>query len=313
MESDKNYFKSWESLFLANRSFLISFAFRMTGSLAEAEDLAQETFLECAKIDPATIKNHKSWLTKVCSNKAIDHLKSAASKRETYPGTWLPDAVPDSLQIWENLNSAESPDKNILLSESLTTSFLLLIDKLSPEERAVYLLGEVFEYSFKEISALLNKSDDACRKIAERARKAILQNKPVFTSKKSESSEKLIADFFTAVKSGDHATLLNLLSEKSEFWADGGGKVSAARTILKDPNLIANFFKGIGRSNVFQATEFKLERAQVNARPGVIITKMLPSGVWEFETIFSFEIEDGKIARIYAQRNPDKLSVLLKN
>src|SRR6185295_14870114 len=170
----ENYHNDWESDWKQYRPFLISFAFRMTGSLSEAEDLVQDTFLECARIPRSEIKNPKSWLTKICANKGIDHLKSAYKKRETYPGTWLPDVIPDSLQIWTSLHESESPEENLIASESITTSFLLLVERLTPEERAVYLLSEVFEYSFREISTFLEKSEDACRKTAQRARAAVL-------------------------------------------------------------------------------------------------------------------------------------------
>src|SRR5580692_11131487 len=119
---NENNLSVWEEDWKQYRSFLISFAYRMTGSLSEAEDLVQDTFLECAAVPRPEIKNPKSWLTKICANKGIDHLKSAYKKRETYPGPWLPDAVPDSLQIWSNLNESESPEKSLITSESLTTS-----------------------------------------------------------------------------------------------------------------------------------------------------------------------------------------------
>src|SRR3954465_640983 len=155
MGRGENHLSEWESLWTQYRTYLISFAFRMTGSLSEAEDLVQETFIECARVSPSEIQNPKSWLTKICANKGIDHLKSAYKRRETYPGTWLPDAIPDSLQVWSNLHGSETPEKTLINSETLTTSFLLLAERLTPEERAVYLLSEVFEYSYREIAALL--------------------------------------------------------------------------------------------------------------------------------------------------------------
>src|SRR5436309_10745350 len=138
MGHGENHLSEWENLSTQYRTYLISFAFRMTGSLSEAEDLVQETFMECARVSPSEIKNPKSWLTKICANKGIDHLKSAYKKRETYPGPWLPDVIPDSLQIWTSLHDSESPEKNLIASESLSTSFLLLVERLTPEERAVY-------------------------------------------------------------------------------------------------------------------------------------------------------------------------------
>ncbi len=128
MDTGKNHFLSeWENHFSTHRSALLSYAFRMTGSLAEAEDIVQDVFLQCADVNPETLASPKAWLMKVCSNKGIDHLKRAYQKRETYPGTWLPDAVPDSFQLWDHLKSGAPADSQMALSESLTTSFLLLV------------------------------------------------------------------------------------------------------------------------------------------------------------------------------------------
>jgi RNA polymerase sigma-70 factor (ECF subfamily) len=306
----ENHLSAWELDWKQHRPFLISFAFRLTGSLTEAEDLVQDTFVECANVPRSEIKNAKSWLTRICANKGIDHLRSAYKKRETYPGAWLPDVIPDSLQIWSQLHGGESPEKTLIESESLTPSFLLLAERLTPEERAVYLLSEVFEYSFKEISTFLDKSEEACRKTAQRARTAV-QAAPRFVAD-SPDSTKLIARFFDCARNGDKEALLELLSDESEFWSDGGGKVPAAKTILAEPGSIATFFAALGTSKAFASGDFKLDYTPVSSRPGLIISRKLPSGLWGFETIFSFEIQDEKIVRIYAQRNPDKLQSLLR-
>jgi RNA polymerase sigma-70 factor (ECF subfamily) len=309
MTMNEDHLHAWEADLKEYRPFLISFAYRMTGSLSEAEDLVQDTFLECARVPRSEIRNPKSWLTKICANKGIDHLKSAYKRRETYPGTWLPDAIPDSLQVWTSLQGSESPEKTLIASESLTTSFLLLVERLTPEERAVYLLSEVFEYSYKEIASLLDKSEDACRKTAQRARAAV-QSAPKFSATTSDSMD-LIARFFESAKNGDNASLMELLADESEFWSDGGGKVSAAKTVLRERSDIARFFASLGKSKVFVPDDFKVELTHVSSRPGLIVSRRLQSGLWTFETIFSFEIRDGKIERIYAQRNPDKLKFLL--
>ena len=309
MAMSEDHLNAWESDWKQYRPFLIGFAYRMTGSLSEAEDLVQETFLECARVPRSEIRNPKSWLTKICANKGIDQLKSAYKRRETYPGTWLPDVIPDSLQVWTNLHGSESPEKSLIASESLTTSFLLLVERLTPEERAVYLLSEVFEYSYKEISSLLDKSEDACRKTAQRAR-AALQSAPKFAAASPDSTS-LIARFFECAKNGDNASLMELLSDESEFWADGGGKVPAAKSILTERSKIANFFAALGTSKAFAPGDFKLDFTMVSSRPGLVVSRKLPSGLWTFETIFSFELRDEKIARVYAQRNPDKLKALL--
>lgn len=308
MEMKENYLSDWEEDWKQHRSFLISFAYRMTGSFSEAEDLVQDTFLECANAPRGEIRNPKSFLTKICANKGIDHLKSAYKKRETYPGPWLPDVIPDSLQVWASLHESASPEKKLMASESLTASFLLLAERLTPDERAVYLLSEVFEYSFKEIATLLDKSQDACRKTAQRARGAVL-SAPRFAAN-SPNSTRLISEFFESAMNGDNASLIALLSEESEFWSDGGGKVSAAKTVVKEKTKIADFFAALGTSKAFVLSDCKLDFTQVSSRPGLIVSRQLPSGLWTVDTVFSFEILDGTIARIYAQRNPDKLKVI---
>ena len=310
-DMSENHLGAWEEDWKEHRPFLISFAYRLTGSLSEAEDLVQETFLECAGVPRSEVRNSKSWLAKVCANKGIDHLKSAYKRRETYPGPWLPDVIPDSLQVWTSLGGSESPEKTLIRSESLTTSFLLLAERLTPEERAVYLLSDVFDYPFKEISAFLDKSEVACRKTAQRARRAV-QEGPRFAPPTPDSTG-VIARFFECAKNGDRASLVELLSDESEFWSDGGGQVPAAKTVLTERLKIAQFFAALGVSRAFLEGDFKLEFTQVSSRPGLIISRRLPSGLWIFETILSFEIQNQRISRIYAQRNPDKLKALLRS
>jgi RNA polymerase sigma-70 factor (ECF subfamily) len=305
-----NYLNAWQSHFSRHHKYLLSVAFRMTGSLSEAEDLVQECFIECAETDPTTIENQRAWLTRICSNKALDHLKRAYKQREVYVGPWLPDAIPDAFQLWEEALAAASPEKQAIVADSLTTSFLLLVEKLTPEERVVYLLSEVFDYSFREIGGFLEKTEEACRKIAERARKAISSKRSKFTAGRSDA-ERIISEFFTVAKEGNKEKLISMLAEGSEFWSDGGGKVAAAREVLLETDKIAQFMKGLGLAFVRRAHEIKIESASVNRRPGIIISRQLPSGEWTFETLISFELQGERISRIYAQRNPDKLAALL--
>lgn len=310
MDAQPLYFKEWDRFFLEHRSYLIAFAFRMTGSLAESEDLVQDVFIESAKVDPSKIENHKAWLTKICSHRALDLLKSAYKQRETYPGTWLPDAVPESLQSWSESFIDDSMEKKFLLSESLTTSFLILLERLNPEERAIYLLSEIFDYSFKEIAEMLDKSEASCRKIAQRARDFIVANRKRFEPKSINPTE-MIAKFFDLASHGDAAALSQMLAQDSEFWSDGGGKVAAVPHIVRTPHEIARFFAGIYSSPQAKKIEGKMEPHQINGRPGMVLSRKLASGEWILETLLSFEFDGDKIIRIYAQRNPDKLKSLM--
>lgn len=305
----KNYIREWESHFITYRPYLVSFAFRMTGSLAEAEELVQDTFLECAHVNPQEINNPKSWLTKVCSNKSLDLLKSAYKRRETYIGPWLPDAVPDSYEFWGKEES-ESLDHSLLVAESLSTTFLLLAEKLTPEERVVYILNEVFEYTFKEIATFLNKSDDTLRKTAQRARESILSQKVKYTSATPESQD-LIVKFFELAKSQDKTALMELLADDTEFWSDGGGKVSAIRVVLKVKFQIVSFFSSDYMAGIYNSPDVKIETAWVNGLPGLIISKKMPDESWVYDSIMSFETLGDKIVKIYSQRNPDKFLALI--
>jgi RNA polymerase sigma-70 factor (ECF subfamily) len=303
-----NSMKDWEKLWTKYRPSLVAFAFRMTGSLSEAEDLVQDSFMATTGVDPSTIENPKAWLVKICSNKCLDHLKSAYKKREDYRGPWLPDAIPDSFGLWPT--EPASPERELLLRETLTTSFLLMAERLSPEERVVYLLSEVFEYNFKDVAEFINKSEEACRKIAQRARQALDDARVKFTP--ARQAEKQIARFFELAQKGDEAALKDLLAEGSEFWSDSGGKVAAAPRVLTDRRQIAAFFKFLGTTPAFRLDGYKMEYGFVNGGPGLVISKILATGLWTFETVISFEMDGDQIARIYAQRNPDKLAAVLK-
>lgn len=305
-----SYFESWDSLFIKYRSYLVSFAFRMTGSLADAEDLVQETFLKCSEIDIKTIENPKSFLTKVCSNKGIDYLRSAKKKREVYPGIWLPDEIPKGLAPWDFNLEVSSPEEETILVESLTTSFLLILEKLSPQERIVFLLKEVFHYSYLEISELLDKKQESCRKIAERAREAVKKNRHLTFKPPSKEKEKVIFDFFSLAKEGDLQKMVKMLSSDTELWGDGGGHVKASGYLNKQEEIIS-FFDNLISSGIFNSHLHQVEFRQVNYRPGVVISRKLETGTWVFDTVLSLEIKDSKIIRIYAQRNPEKLATLI--
>lgn len=307
----QNYLSAWEPHFKTSRAYLLSLGFRMSGSLSEAEDIVQDAFIACQSVDPASIENHRAWLTRVCSNKALDALKVAHKKREAYIGVWLPDAVPDSFQFWSGLEDQSEPGDELLKKESLTTSFLLLLQKLSPEERVVYLLADIFHYSFREIAEFLEKSQEACKKISQRARKAIDDHKRFRSD--GVASEKVIHQFFELAKLGDAKALAQLLAPDSEFWPDSGGKVpTASKSVIKDLRRTSRFFAGIWSSKGFNSEYVKEEYHQINGRPGLIISSYSPEEqAWRIDTILSFEVENGRISRIYSQRNPDKLASLL--
>lgn len=284
-------------IFQSHSALLISMIYRMTGSLTEAEDIVQETALEWHQHDLQKIQNPKAWLIKVCTNKALDHLKKAYKKREVYPGTWLPEIIPNSLAPWKD---------EVEKKESLHTSFLILLESLSPQERVVYILRQVFEYSFKEISEWTRLTDTHCRKIYERSKKRISSQKPAFDGHNAHSL-RLLKDFFDYASQGNEKALQDLLHSQSEFWSDGGGKVSALPKIEKENEKISRFLARVFKNLSRTPENYKFDYLLINHLPGVIISRKEQSQLWALETLFSFEFTNNKVSRIYAQRNPEKL------
>jgi RNA polymerase sigma-70 factor, ECF subfamily len=304
-----NYLNAWEPHLTKHRPFLLSFSFRLTGSLSEAEDMVQETFIACAETDPATVNNHRSWLTKICANKSLDLLKSAAKKRETYPGVWLPDAVPDVFQYWGNIEEGIGPEKKMMNEESFTTGALLMLQKLSPEERVVWMLSDILDYSFQEIAELLKKSEEACKKTAQRARQAFSSFRR--NNLYSEENMKVIRKFYELASTGDAEGLEAMFSPDAEMWSDGGGKVPVASMhVLTDQKRMAKFIAAIWSQPFMQSPDVKQEYAHINRMSGMVISRRGADGNWILETISSIEVVDGKISRIYSQRSPDKLKAL---
>ncbi|HKY63537.1 MAG TPA: RNA polymerase sigma factor SigJ [bacterium] len=287
-------------IFNRHRGQLMALGYRMMGSLSEAEDLVQETYLRWQEAAPQAIENPKSWLTKVCSRLCIDQLRKAYRQREEYAGPWLPEPLPNAFRPWPE---PESPAET---SESLSIAFLLILEKLSPMERAVFLLHDVFNYTFKEVAAFVEGSEEQCRKLGQRAREAIQRERPRFDQPDPESF-KVLERFFSAARNGEEAVVQELLAADSEFWSDGGGKVPAAMKILDDPATIAKFLLGLGRLAKQQHLDFKSDFTMVNDRPGMLLARRQADGHYELETVFAFEFRGGKISRIYAMRNPDKL------
>ena len=300
---------TWELAYSQHKKYLTSLIFRMTGSLSEAEEIVQDAFVEFLNIDSKSINNSRSWLTKVCINKAINHMKSAYKQREFYPGLWLPDEIPESLGDWNKVHEENSEESRLILTESLTTSFLLLAENLSPEQRCVYILKEVFDYSFKDICSFIQKEDSTCRKIFQRAKESLSKLEKKF-SPPPENARTKIMEFFEHVKAGNTTAIESFLSSSPELFGDGGGKVNAAGHI-KGLDRVVMFMLHLGTSEVFNSSSYKIEYHKVNSRPGIVISKRLLDTKWIFDTILSFEFLDGRIERIYAQRNPDKLLTLL--
>lgn len=263
----------------------------MLGSVSDAEDIVQEAWLRWTRADVAAVEQPRSWLLTVVSRLCLDRLKSARAQREEYFGTWLPEPLVEQ--------AAPSPAEQV--DESVSIALLLVLEKLSPVERAGFLLHEVFGHSFDEIAAILDKPEPNCRKLVSRARQRVRAEKPRFATTHGEHEE-LLNRFLKACRVGEMAPLMSLLEESAALYSDGGGKASAVPTILTGAEAIAKFFLGIARSLGKGEANQEVRRTEFNGAPGLLV---LVDG--QPVTALTLEVHEGKIGAIYAHRNPDKL------
>lgn len=276
-----------ESLFAEHRAFLYSIAYRMLGSAADAEDLVQDLYLRWSETPVESVEAPKAYLASAITRLCMNHLRSARVRREAYVGPWLP----------EPLLTSGSPDP-AELAESLTLAFLVLLESLSPVERAVFLLSEVFGYDAEEIAGMVEKSPANCRQILHRARGAVAERKHRYAVPKA-SVEPLLRSFGEAVYGGDISGLLSMLHENAVVWTDGGGKAPAALNPIRGADRCARFLIGAAAKG---GARLHTVPAEINRQPGFV--NYLGG---EIVSTLVFDIADDKILAIYITVNPDKL------
>jgi RNA polymerase sigma-70 factor (ECF subfamily) len=242
---------------------LFSIAYRMLGSVADAEDLVQEAFLryERARADGVGIDSPKAYLTTVATRLAIDGLRSARVRRETYPGSWLPEPL---LTDRDELH----PDVMVDRADTLSMAFLVLLERLNPVERAVFLLHDVFGYEFTDIADIVGKSEANCRQIAVRARRYIEDGKPRFESSR-EKRDVLAEGFFAAVTEGDVDRLVEMLAADVVVYGDGGGKTLQWTAPIAGVERVARLLANVG--NQVRAVDGRFELREVNGQPGALV------------------------------------------
>jgi RNA polymerase sigma-70 factor (ECF subfamily) len=268
------------------RPTLIRVAYRMLGSVADAEDVVQEAFVRWMGTDRARVREPEAFLRRTVTRLCLDVLKSAHRRRETYLGPWLPDPVVE-----------EEAD------EDVTLPLLLALERLSPLERAAFLLHDVFGLGFEEVAATIGRDAAACRQLASRARVHVREARPRFRVEKERALE-LTQAFFTASRSGDMTALSTMLADDVSVYADGGGKRSAAKRPLHGLTRVLQLHKAL--ATIYAKRKSALVRtAFINGLPGFITRE----ADGEFQTT-ALEIADGKITAIYIVRNPDKLQHL---
>lgn len=284
-----------QNVFQTDRARLFSIAYRMLGSAADAEDVLQDGWLRFQGTDAAAIRSPQAFATTIVTRLCLDRLKSARATRESYVGPWLPEPVLTS--------DAEGPDAMLQRSESVTLAFLVLLEKLSPEERAVLLLKDVFEYDHREIAEILGTTSDNSRQLLHRAKARLAEGRPRLTGT-AESRRAVAERFAQAFASGDGAALTTLLAADVGLWSDGGGKAVAARRPLIGRDEVLNFLLGLERtaraSGVSRDAALWIE--EVNAEPALILRV---GG--RLESIFVISIADTAVTGIRVVRNPDKL------
>lgn len=277
--------------FTEYRSLLFSIAYRMLGSVADAEDIVQDAFLRWNAL-PADemVGSPKAYLSTIVTRLCINYMHSARVQREVYVGPWLPEPL-----VTEHVpNVADTIEER----ESLSIAFLVLLESLSPVERAVFLLRDVFDYEYAEIAQMVEKSEANCRQMAHRARERVAQHHPRFTVSRAVS-EQLTQRFIAACAGGDMPGLLALLSEDSTSLSDGGGKVTAARKPIYGPDRIARAVLGV------------LNKVPAGLTPRLTEINGQPGFVWSLngaaQGVLVLDIVEDRIGAIYLIVNPDKL------
>lgn len=274
--------------FQHERKRLVRLAYRMLGSFSEAEDVVQDAWLRWEQVDGG-IDSPAAYLTRIVTRLCLDRLKSARSRRETYIGPWLPDPFVGSID----------PDEAI--ADDITVTLMLAMERLSPLERAAFLLHDVFDVALSDVAVTLNREPAAVRQLASRARKHVQAARPRFSVEAAEAS-RITQAFFVAARDGDTASLASLLAQDVELHSDGGGKVLAFRNVIRGIDRALRLFAGLRRKNA--STAQLLRMAEIDGLPGYI---SVDRGLVQTTAL---EIRRGKIAAIYIVRNPDKLQHL---
>ena len=277
--------------FEAHRPALMGLAYRMLGSRAEAEDVVQDAYLRWHGADRAAIEHPRRYLGTVVTRLCLDRMKSAQARREVYVGPWLPEPIVD--ERFEDEAAGE-------LAHDISIALMLVLERLSPLERASFLLHDVFGLDFAEVGRTRGRGEAACRQLAARARTHIEAGRPRFASSR-EAGDRLAAAFQRANAAGDMQALTALLAEDAVLYSDGGGKRAAALQPIRGADKIVRFLAGMARKTP-SLLAFDVRRAAVNGLAGFVLRE--PDG--SVDTV-AIDHRDGRITAIYLTRNPEKL------
>jgi RNA polymerase sigma-70 factor (ECF subfamily) len=307
--SPENAMSNPAASFEPYRRRLLGLAYRMLGSMGDAEDAVQDTYLRWHGVGRASVSEPRAFLMTTTTRICLDMLTSARARREEYLGPWLPEPITDT--------AALAPDSRTELAEDLSIALLLTLDRLSPLERAAFLLHDVFDFSFSEVATALERSAEACRQLAARARTHVRDARPRgATSPPARSGgidpkhAQLLSAFIAAAQSGDLGALTLLLASDVRLVADSGGKVRSAREVIEGAGRVAHGIAAAatrqGGDSLWRA-DFTMRFARINGLPGIVV-----EAPWGVALTAAFEIEGDVIRALYVMRNPDKLQHLAK-
>jgi len=283
---------SEDTTFTAARPRLFAIAYRMLGSRADAEDVLQDAWMRWHQTDQTALQSAEAWLVTVVTRLSIDRLRAVKTEREAYVGWWLPEP------LVEPESAAPTPEAAVELAGDLSMALLWVLERLSPEERAAFLMRQVFDQDYAEIAALLGKTEAACRQMVHRASDRVQQERPRFDVA-PDAHRDLLERFAEASRTGQRDAIRALLADDAQLVGDGGGKVPSFMRIIQDAGQITKIYCELVRA----MDEVRYVHARVNGEPGLL---RYVNGT--LESAQSFVIENGRIVAIYVVRNPDKLA-----
>lgn len=284
------------ALFEAHRAHLFGVAYRMLGSVMEAEDAVQDAWLRWQAAPRDDVANPRAWLVTTVTRLCLDALTSARARRETYTGPWLPEPLLTARE------PSSSPSERIEHAESISFAFLLLLERLGPVERAVFLLHDVFDYGYGEIAAMVGKSEAACRQVLHRARERVAEPRRRFSASYDERL-RLTRRFIEASGHGDMAGLIAILAPDAALSSDGGGVVAAARNVIRGAEKVARLSLALPR----KVPRERVQYVEVNGAPAVLLFAR-----GRLDTVMVMDVDDGRITDLHSIRNPEKLHALVR-
>ncbi len=280
-----------DETFEAHRPGLERLAYRMLGSLADADDVLQDAYLRWSGADRSSVRSPRDYLAAVVTRLCIDRRQAIEERKKTYIGQWLPEPLVEP--------GRSEPARHLETAESVSLALMVVLESLSPFERAAYLLRRIFDFGYDEIADVLGKTEAACRQLVSRAEGRIHEGRPRFEPR-TEDAERLTTAFLEACTTGDLDGLLAVLSTDATLYSDGGGKALAALAPIHGADRVARFFLGITRK---APEDIEIRAVCVNGQPGFLLRHE-----GQVVQVLAFDVVDGRIETIFAIRNPEKLA-----